>query len=337
MLRFVNWVYDKWLSLTMLDWARWNARRGRKLLRDGQQSRGRIVGIRVRHSGDAESSTTRYEWAVDVTPSAGESYRAGIRQQLQHADRARLGMEVRVRHDGKRRTIIDWPAMLDSWGLGSVDVHEMGWKALRKPPDEGIDDKTLRKPKGDRAQATLVEATRFELLGMETENWNLTLDVGGRRLVAKRDAVPIYARHLLEPGIALPVSVDGDRVRIDWPAAVEAKPGSDAPPAPAAERREEPVQAMTAESGLSVTDAIAAAPVQEAAGEVSFDTWVTVEAGLVRDRVAPADYDAYAQSHGVAPGAWAEARATWHSRMMSDWTIGARYGEAYEAALKRKR
>jgi hypothetical protein len=334
---FINRLYDRWTSITSLDWAGWNARRGRRLLRDGQQSRGRIVGIRVRHSGDSESSTTRYEWAVDVTPSAGDPYRAGIRQTLQHGDRARLGMDVLVRHDDKSRTIIDWPAMLRDWGLASIDVHEMGWKKLRNPPAGGIDDKTLQKVKGDRAEATLVDATRFELFGMETENWNLAFRANGRDVVAKRDQVPVYARHLLAPGTSLPVGIDGDKVRIDWAAAVEGQPGSAAPPAEAAVRREEPAEVVTAEPALSRTEAIVAAPVDYAVEGVGFDTWVEVEAGLVRDRVRPAEYDAYAESHGVPAGAWPAAQAAWHSRMTSDWTIGARFGEAYQAALKRKR
>jgi len=337
-MRFLNWLYDKWTEFTLFTWLRWNPRRAARLLRKGTPSRGVITGIRVSYTGGQNSSTTRYEWAVEVMPSAGERFKAGIRQNIQHADRMRLGMEVPVRHDdGHSRAIIDVPELLRRWGVEGADVHEMTWKRLRKPPRDGIEDKTLGKLKGERRTATLVDANRVHLAIGLTDNWDLVLEADGRQWVKKRDPVPIYARHLLEPGIALPVAINGEKVEVDWPAAVEAKPGSTSPPAAAAAVREEPAEAMTATPAVPVEQAVAAAPVEDSAGGIGFDTWVAVEAGLVRDRVAPADYDEYAQRHGVPPGQWAGAQAAWQSRMVSDWTIGARFGEAYEAALKKKR
>ena len=50
----------------------------------------------------------------------------------------------------------------------------------------------------------------------------------------------------------------------------------------------------------------------------------------------PADYDAYAQRHGVPAGRWAAIDAAWQARMTSDWRIGAQMGEALEAARKRR-
>jgi hypothetical protein len=54
----------------------------------------------------------------------------------------------------------------------------------------------------------------------------------------------------------------------------------------------------------------------------------------VRDRVAPADHDAYAQRHGVPAGGWSDAQRAWQGRMMRDPRVGARFGSAYQAALK---
>ena len=34
---------------------------------------------------------------------------------------------------------------------------------------------------------------------------------------------------------------------------------------------------------------------------------------------------------------WRHIQAAWHQRTLTDWTVGARFGEAYEAELKRKR
>ena len=337
-MRLLNWLYDKYVTFTYTNWLRPTARRGARLLKNGTQSRGVITGIRIRYSGDTDSSTTRYEWAVDVTPSAGQRFKAGVRQRIQHGERMRLGMEVPVRHDDRNRAvIIDAPELLRRWGVEGADVHEMTWKPLRKPPPDGIDDPTLGKLKGERTTATLVDAARTQTVFGPAENWDLVLASNGRNFEKKRDTVPIYARHLLEPGMTLPVALDGDKIKVDWPAAVEAQPGSNAPPAPVAARVDEPVEAIAAAPPVDPAAAVATAPVSDNAAGVSFDTWVEVEAGLVRDRVPPERYDEYAQRHGVEPGTWHAAQAAWQDRMTSDWTVGARFGEAYEAALKRKR
>ena len=336
-MRLLNWLYDKYVTFTYTNWLRPTARRGARLLRKGTQSRGRITGIRVRYSGDSTSGSTRYEFALDVTPSAGERFTVGIRQRLQHGDRVRLGMEVPVRHDDRHRAaIIDWAEMLRRWGLDSADVHEMGWKPLRNPPADGVDDTSLPKLKGERTTAEVVDVSRFETVFGLSENFDIVLRSGGRDVLARREYVPIYARHLLEPGLTLPVAIDGDRARVDWPAAVEQRPGSASPPAAVAAKPEEPVTAVTTAPAVPVPDAIAAGPVDDAIDGVSFDTWVAVEAGIVKERIPPERYDEYAQRHGVPPGRWAAAAAAWHGRTMTDWTVGARFGEAYEAALKKK-
>src|SRR5215217_7998091 len=175
-MRFLNWLYDKWVTFAYTNWLRPRARQGARLLKNGTRSRGRIVGIRVRTTGDSDSSTTRYEFAVDVTPTAGETFRAGIRQHLQHGDRARLGQDVLVRHDDKhRRAIIDWPETLRQWGLDSADVHEMGWKPLGKPPGDGVDDTTLPKLKGERTNARIIDVARVESVFGTSQNFHIDL------------------------------------------------------------------------------------------------------------------------------------------------------------------
>lgn len=61
-----------------------------------------------------------------------------------------------------------------------------------------------------------------------------------------------------------------------------------------------------------------------------------MEAGIGRDRVKPADHDAYAQSHGVPAGRWDAIGAAWQSRMIDDWRVGVKIGQALEAAKKRR-
>ena len=70
---------------------------------------------------------------------------------------------------------------------------------------------------------------------------------------------------------------------------------------------------------------------------MSLETWAAVEVGTARERVPPADYDAYAQGHGVPAGRWEAVNAAWQARMMGDWRVGAaKIGEALEAAKKRR-
>ncbi len=67
---------------------------------------------------------------------------------------------------------------------------------------------------------------------------------------------------------------------------------------------------------------------------VGFDTWVAVQAAVVRERVAPRDHDALAQRHGVPPGRWADVQAAWMARMKGNPGLAQRFGEAYQSALK---
>ena len=69
---------------------------------------------------------------------------------------------------------------------------------------------------------------------------------------------------------------------------------------------------------------------------VDWPSFVAIEAGLIRDRVAPAAADSYAAAHGVAPGSWAAAKAGWHARIHSDWRVGAAFGQAMQDAQRRR-
>lgn len=67
---------------------------------------------------------------------------------------------------------------------------------------------------------------------------------------------------------------------------------------------------------------------------VSFSTFVTVQAALVRDRVPGDRHDEVAGVHGVAPGSWAPASAAWMGLIRSDRAVGQAFGAAYAAAMK---
>ncbi len=55
----------------------------------------------------------------------------------------------------------------------------------------------------------------------------------------------------------------------------------------------------------------------------SYRSWVTVKAGLVRDRVHPIQVDLYAAHRGVPTGRWGAADAAWSALAAQDATVGA--------------
>lgn len=68
---------------------------------------------------------------------------------------------------------------------------------------------------------------------------------------------------------------------------------------------------------------------------VGFETWIAVQAGAVREKVPSSGYDALAQRHGVPAGRWDAVNAAWTTRLKRTPSLMTRYGQAYQAALKR--
>ena len=325
---------------------RGNVRAGEKLLAEGEPATAEIAGIRVRRGN--EDSPDQYEFSLRFTGSSATTVRAGCRMSLGALLRdIRLGMEVPIRHDGRERAIIDVPAMA---GVEAEDAA-WGYKPL-DPPEDGIADDNFSFEKERRKSAAVVAAvvtvTPFEVMGMRTQNFDVRVRVtpadGGApyETVAKREAVPFYGLHLAEPGVELPALVRPgrpDKVRIDWPAAAVADPGVGRPPAAAVAAPAPAPEAALTSSAASADWSPAGLAADDDGGEVEgvdFATWVAVEAGLVRDRVKPADYDAYAAGHGVPAGEWQAVQSGWQQRMMRDPRLGARFGAEYQAALKRR-
>ena len=313
----------------------------------GEEAVGRLVGIDIGETS-TETSTVRVDdYAVQVGGPAG--FTSGIRQRLDPERLVRLGMVVTVRHlDG--RAVIDWAATCGGKG------YQGGGALLKSPPAEGIVDSTLGLDKVQRkgVAATVIvtgAAIRDAMLGLSQV---LALDlavtaegVDGYDTQLTKVEVPHYASHLAEVGALLPAWVRPnrlDRVVIDWPAAAMASPGVGQASSAVLDglgnvftghQGDEPINAMQVADDRPIAAGVGAGHVP--IDGVDFDCWVAVEAGLIRDRVAPGDYDTYAQGYGVAPGAWAGAVAGWQQRMMSDWRLGAAYGEAIESARKRGR
>ena len=313
-------------------------KRAAKLARDGAQADAVIVGI----SRETSDDMTTEVLALRVTGGP----LAGCEPLVAPIGRLRLGMPVLVRHDDKH-AVLDWPAMCARWGL---DPGSPAYRR-RRAPEEGVRDKALdvrvrkRLKRWTPARAEIVGFRRKVVFGMETDNWDLTLAVaGGGEAAATGVHVPFYARWIAAPGVSVPVAVDpqdASRAVVDWPAAAAEWQGragrlDEAPPPGSIAELDEQRRAADQAAIEAAPPPPPPPPDIEPIEGVTLETWAAVEIGVGRDRVAPADHDAYAQRHGVPAGRWAAIDAAWQARMTSDWRIGAQMGEALAAARKRR-
>ena len=196
---------------------------GERIAAAGAPTTGRLTGIARR----LEDGTARHSLAVMV---GGE--RLGLRIGNDGSTaRLRLGMEVGLRIDGDGKAVLDLP--------------DLAQGRLRKPPDDGIDDRALdgRVQKALKrwtpARARIVSVAQRTALGMPTRDFDVELELaGGGRCADRGHEVPFYAAWLAAPGAEVPVVVDpgdGTRAVVDWPAAAREhadRPGTlaDAPP-----------------------------------------------------------------------------------------------------------
>ena len=196
-------------------------------------------------------------------------------------------------------------------------------------------------------RGTIVRMEQRTALGMTTQNWDVELELAdGSHATASKEVIPFYACWLARPGVEVPVVVDPEdpiSASVDWPAAAneaadraggldDSPPPGSAAEAIEAARSKPPAQAI----GTTPAPEPAADPDLDPIEGVSLETWAAVEVGTARDRVPPADYDAYAQRYGVPAGRWEAVNAGWQGRMMGDWRVGAKIGEALEAAKKQR-
>jgi hypothetical protein len=315
-----------------------------KVVDKGERARGRIVGIEVEmvSGGDGESDRRVDEYAVEVLTAT--PFVAGVRQYLQPDHGVRLGMDVVVLHlDGY--AVIDWPA---TSGGSNSPVSAL----LKEPPARGILDKTLGLKKATKGVPATVTISNLQIrdamMGLASV-LDIAIAVRPDGLdeydsELKKATVPFYATHLAEIGRELPGWVNPgrlDKVVVDWASAAEIEPGVGRPPA---EILSSIGNVFTGTGSPTSTMSVpaddrpiaASSDGHDAIDGVTFDMWVAVEAGTQRDRVAPAQYDVYAEQYGVPPGAYTAAAAGWQARMMKDWRLGAAFGEAVEKAKKHR-
>ena len=320
-------------------------KKGQDLESGGRSVAGRIAGIE-RKLDDGQDTEL---FALEFTGPDGPVV-AGARIRTRGMERLRLGMPVLLRVDDDGRAVLDWQALCARWG---IEFAEPAQRSLRSAPDPGVTDTALdmrvqrHLRKWTPARAKIVSLERRTMFGgVATQNWDLVLQLAdGTTTKAGGEVVPFYAGWLAAPGADVPIVLDPKdpgKASVDWPAAaneVADRAGAldDAPPAGSIaaavehERSAQPQAATSTTAPLTATEPDVA-PIDG----VNLETWAAVEVGIGRDRVAPADHDAYAQGYGVPAGRWAAVGAAWNARMRADWRVGAKIGEALEAARKKR-
>lgn len=318
-------------------------RRGPKsgtIVERGRRETGRLVGIAVVKATDSDGDTIQAEsYAVELSIGT-----VGIMQQLLPVDSVRLGMEVVAIHH-EASAVIDWAATCG----GEAPIY--GWMVPKRVPEPGIVDEFLKLDRARRqtpATATIRAAEVRDTMMGAARSLALELTVEPRGLDAydselTKVKVPFYANHLIEVGNRLPVWVNPkrlDNITVDWPVAAVEDPGIGRPPSEVLAQVRKVFGGGALSSAPTQGMGVGGAPAGPADTSefpplegVAFDQWIEVQVGLTHDLIAPADHDAYAQRHGVAPGTWAAADAAWNRMFRSsDWRFGMAYGEAMEAA-----
>jgi hypothetical protein len=188
-------------------------RRADRVQERGDAVIGTVVGVEQRLE---ESTTVR---AIAVRTGATV---AGIRVSGEMAALARLhlGAEVELRQDGSKMVLAS---------------PEFVQKLARKPPAEGVTDKTAKR-RTPTARATIQSVTRRTSSFGPTLDFDVVMRLPDGTTATMKSEIPFYAAWLAAPGAEVPVALDRGRVFVDWPAAA-AEPGrtparpTDPPPA----------------------------------------------------------------------------------------------------------
>jgi len=188
-------------------------RRADRVQERGDAAAGTIVGVEQRLD---EGTTVR---AIAVRTGATV---AGIQVGGDMAALARLqlGGEVELRQDGDK-VVLAGP--------------ELTQKLRRKPPAEGVTDKTAKR-RDPTARATIQSVTRRTSSFGATNDFDVALRLPDGTTATMKSEIPFYAAWLAAPGAEVPVALDRGRVFVDW-AGAAAEPGrtparpSDPPPA----------------------------------------------------------------------------------------------------------
>lgn len=323
-----------------------------RLTAEGRQDEAVITGIQRKLNDGTAQTSVRLEWR------APEPTTAGVLLSSEPITAVRLGATLAIRAD-RGEAVVDWETMSSSLGLADIP----GQRRSRKAPDEGLVDTSLdmrvlsRLKKWTPGTGTVQSIEQSRTMGMLTENWTIVLTrADGSSVTVGNDHVPSYVRWYVRPGAELPIVVDpkdATRGQVDWPRLAEERAAAggrwqDTPPeGTIAADLQHPSDESRAEqaTGLSfgVEQEVWPAPDDPGLSPiegVDLETWAHVQVAIAQARTPPGEHDDYAtEHHGIPAGRWSAIDAAWNARVRADWKIGAKFGEAYEAAekeLKRK-
>jgi|GEM_PF-6600347 len=324
--------------------------RAEELASSGERNEAVITGIRRRTNEEHVDTVVRLEWFAPEPRVGAVLYGGDLPAGV------RLGATVRVGTRGNE-VAIDPAAM-----SGSPWAPSDEGRRSRKVPDQGIDEKALnwnvlsRIKKWEPQTATVTAHERVTLMGVPTQNWDITVQLAdGSHALIKRDEVPHYARWYVAPGEEIPVVVNpksAGEAQGNWPLLAEQRAArggrwQEAPP-PGSIAEDLHTGAGSTPSTAAIMGDLMGAPEQtDVPTEADPGAWMDevegvtvrryaqIEAALAHGRVPPGEHDAVAaRDFGVAPGRWGAIKSEWQARTMKDWTVGAAFGEAYEAATK---
>lgn len=306
-----------------------------RLLAKGTPVQGTIVGLHVWESGGGEDSPVILHEAYAVE-AEGRLY--AVHQNLHPKFEVRLGMPVELRVDGDKAVI--------AWGRYQ---EAEGWKPHKKAPERGIRDDRKPYTKVVSVRGVWTPA-RVEIGGTRERKalFGLTraTDVvatarfdGGEHVVElRKHPAPYYATHLYAEGTTLPGWIAGQRLIIDWQAAVEQQPGvgvAPSPLAPTSERIAFMDKLMEPKPVKPVPEAGERARTKD--GGITWETFLEVSQALARENVDTVETaDTVAQRYGLGAGEWAGAQLAWLGKLKRNPARAFQYGQAMNVAYQQR-
>jgi hypothetical protein len=170
-------------------------RRADRVQERGAVATGTIVGVEQR----LDDGTTARAIAVRTGDTVAGIQVSGPADALA---RLHLGAEVELRRDGEQVVLAD---------------AQLVQKLRRKPPAEGVTDKTHKRRAATTRGVIQSVSRRISAFG-PTEDFDIVLQLQDGSTVTTKSEIPFYAAGRAVPGAEVPVALERGKASIDWPA-----------------------------------------------------------------------------------------------------------------------